>query len=67
MPLAVALTAHLDSATAAFTISLARAWVSVYMRWLYPFTAAFGRAIDTVFGCVFLVLLVPLHLEFRIE
>ena len=67
MPLAVALTAHLDLATAAFTIFPASAWVSVYMRWLYPFTAAFGRAIYTVLGCVFLILLVPLHLEFRIE
>ena len=67
VPLAVTLTAHFDSAATTFTVFLASTWIGVYMRWFYPFTAAFGRAIYAVFGCVFLILFVPLHLEFCIE
>lgn len=45
VPLAVALAAHPDLATAAFTIFSARISINVYVRGFNPFTTASGRTI----------------------
>lgn len=41
--------------------------VDVDVRWLNPFPTTPRRAVNAVFGCVFLVFLIPFHFEANIE
>lgn len=71
VPAAVARRAHFRPAARAFAVFAARvgaaAAVDVDVRGLDPFAAATRGAVEAVFGGVFLVLLVPFHLEFQVE
>ncbi len=67
MPLVVALAAHFDSATTALAVLSASARIGVYVRRLYPFATSLSRTVDTIFSCVFLIFLIPFHLELGVE
>lgn len=68
---AVAYHADLCLAAAAFAVLAAAggagAEVDVDVTWFYPFAAAPGGTVDSVAGHVFLVLSVPVFLEFVVE
>ena len=71
VPLAVAGATYFRSAPTAFTIFTASvgstAGVEMYLRGFNPFAAAFGRAVNAVFGRILLIFLVPLDLETCVE
>lgn len=70
MPLAVALAADFESATATFAVFLrmnATAEIGMDVCRFDPFTAAFSRTIYAVFGGVFLIFLIPFHFELGIK
>ena len=68
VPLAVASTAHLGLAPAAFAVlPVSNRPIRVDVGRLDPLAAALGRAVDAVLGRVLLVLSIPQHLELQIE
>lgn len=71
MPAAIAGHAHFRPTTPALTVFSPRvrsaSCVNMNIRGLDPFTAAAGGTIQPVLGRVFLILLVPFHLELEVE
>ena len=71
MPTAIAGYAHFGSTSPAFTVFSSRigsaTGVNVNACGLDPLTTATSRTVQTVFGGVLLVLLVPFHLELEIK
>lgn len=71
MPAAVTLHAHLRPAPSTFPILppciRAAAVINMYMGRFYPLPAPARGAVEAVLCSVFLVFLVPFHLEFRVE
>lgn len=71
MPAAVTLHAHFRLAPSTLAVFpshvRAAAIIDIDMGGFYPLPASAGGAVEAVFRRVFLVFLVPFHLEFRIE
>ena len=68
MPFAVTYRAGLCSAASTFAVfAAAIGGVCVDVGRLDPFAAALGGAINTIFGGVFLVFLVPFHFEAQVK